>query len=56
MRLVDDLSVYKRLIALVDELNELAEQCASVMTETALRACARLVRRVASAVWKRVET
>jgi trimethylamine:corrinoid methyltransferase-like protein len=52
MRTVSDLAVYARLIKLVDELDALANTCASVITETALRTASRMLRRLASAVYK----
>lgn len=52
MRTVDDTEVYRRLIAVEAELLRLAERVISPCTETALRAAATVVRRLASAFFK----
>lgn len=53
MRDLDDLQVYRRLMALSEELSALAERAHSPATSTALAVASRLVRRLASAVFAR---
>lgn len=49
---LDDLQVYKRLLALVEELEALAVRCWSPAAATALLAASKIVRTVASALYK----
>jgi hypothetical protein len=50
---LDDLTVYKRLISISEELDRMAGQCWSPATATAIKTCAAAIRRIASAVFKR---
>jgi DNA-binding GntR family transcriptional regulator len=52
MRTLDDRQVYRRLIALEGELLRLAEAVVSPRSETALRAAAAMIRKLASAFFK----
>lgn len=52
MRTVNDNEVYRRLIAMEAELLRLADEAISPRAETALRAAATVVRRLASAFFK----
>lgn len=52
MRTVDDAHVYRRLIALEGELLRLADGVISPRSETALRAAAAMIRKLASALFK----
>lgn len=49
---VDDLEVYRWLIALFEEAETLSPRCWSLASATALRAVAELVRRIASALYR----
>lgn len=52
MRSLDDMTVYRRLIALEGELLRLADDTISPRSETALRAAAAMIRKLASALYK----
>lgn len=52
MRSLNDGHIYRRLVALHDELLMLAEDAISPRAETALRAAAGVLRRLASALYK----
>lgn len=52
MRSTDDTQVYRRLIALEGELLRLADDAISPRSETALRAAAAMIRKLASALFK----
>lgn len=52
MRTVNDSEVYRRLIAVETELLRLADNVISPRAETALRAAAAVIRRLASAFFK----
>jgi len=52
MRTVDDNQVYRRLIAVEAELLRLAGEVISPRSETALRAAAKVIHRLASAFFK----
>lgn len=52
MRTIDDNQVYRRLIALEAELLRIAGETISPRSETALRAAAKVIRRLASALFK----
>jgi ribosomal protein S4 len=49
---LDDLQVYKRLINLVEELEQLSKRAWSLSSSTALMVAAVLVRRLASALYR----
>lgn len=48
---LDDLQVYKALLALVEEVEWLSRRCWSVKASTSLQVAAQLIRKVASAVY-----
>ena len=48
---LDDLQIYRELHNKAEELEAMAPRAASPATETALQACAKLIRRLASALW-----
>ena len=52
MRTLNDMEVYRRLIALEAELLLIAGEAVSPRSETALRAAARVIRKLASAFFK----
>lgn len=52
MRTLDDNQVYRRLIALEADLLKLAGETISPRSETALRAAAAVVRKLATALFK----
>jgi hypothetical protein len=54
LRSLDDLQVYRRLLDLATELRELADAAWSPASSTALLAAATIIRRLASAVFRRI--
>lgn len=53
MRDLTDLAIYKELVALSQSLERMAARAMSPASETALRAAAQALRKLASAVFKR---
>ncbi len=52
MRTLNDGQVYRRLTAIHDDLLKIADGCISVRGETAVRAAAAIIRRLASAFFR----
>jgi hypothetical protein len=49
---IDNLQVYKRLLALVEELDELAKRCWSPAAATSVKSTSIIVRAIASALYE----
>ncbi|MFC4294008.1 hypothetical protein ACFO0A_02920 [Novosphingobium tardum] len=52
---LDDLQVYKRLHALIAELEDMAERCWSLAAATSLKVVSQLIRTVASGLWRAMD-